>query len=537
MISRRRFLTCSGALLTLSSLGISPIAQALGRLTFGKLHPFSFEGLIDMAKNLASSPYKEPETFDSSSLSGVNYDIYSKMIYDSDYALFGRTKKKYPVTFFMVNDLHRKPVRMYVVSNNSASEIIQDIRYFGNRRKKEKLPNLTGNVFSGFRILSGQADLKDNDQNDWVSFLGASYFRAVGELEQFGLSARGIAVNTVVPGSDEEFPDFTDFWFETPADNSDKVIVYALLNGPSISGAYRFILQRTKGVIIDVECSLFLRRDIQRFGIAPLTSMYWFSKTVKGAASDWRPEVHDSDGLAIWTGRDEHIWRPLNNPLRIVVSAFSDGNPKGFGLLQKDRDFKSYLDAVHYERRPDLWVEPLGKWGEGAVQLIEIPTDDEIYDNIVAMWVPEQPAKAGSHHHFRYRLHWLADEPFPSPLARCGATRLGRGGVPGAPRPQNSRKFTVIFRGDILNNLPSGMKPKAVLWASRGGFENILVEKVPDNSGDWLAQFDLVSGKGEPVEIRLHLQAGEKIVSETWTYQYHLFNSPARPWEAICKSD
>ena len=530
MISRRNLLVYSGALAALSNLGISPVALAAERLTLGNNQPFSFDGLIKQAKELAASPYKEQKSISKSLLSEMNYEVYTKMVYDSHYALFGNTKKKYPVTFFMITGLHSKPVKMHVIEKNISREIIQNIHYFRNTDKSVTLPDISGNVFSGFRVLSGQRDLKDNPQNDWISFLGASYFRASGELDEFGLSARGIAINTVDPNTAEEFPDFTDFWFETPDDNADNVVVYALLDGPSLSGAYKFVLQRTKGVIVDVECSLFLRQDVQRFGIAPLTSMYWFSKTVKGAATDWRPEVHDSDGLAIWTGSGEHIWRPLNNPLRVVASAFSDNNPRGFGLLQKDRDFRSYLDAVHYERRPDLWVEPLDGWGKGAVQLIEIPTDDEIYDNIVAMWVPEQPAKAGSHHYFRYRLHWLADEPYPSSLARCGATRLGRGGVPGAPRPRDSRKFTVIFRGEILNQLPSEVNPRAELWASRGKFENILVEKVPDESGDWLAQFDLLADEGEPVEIRLYLKAGEKTVSETWMYQYHPFESSSRPW-------
>ncbi|WP_289508119.1 glucan biosynthesis protein, partial [Escherichia coli] len=148
-----------------------------------------------------------------------------------------------------------------------------------------------------------------------------------------------------------------------------------------MTGAYRFVMHRTKGVVMDIDTAIFLRKDVDRFGIAPATSMYWFSETAKGTATDWRPEVHDSDGLALWTGNGERIWRPLNDPPRTMASAFGDNNPRGFGLLQRDRDFNNYQDGVHYERRPSLWVEPLEGWGEGAVQLIEIPTDDEIHDN------------------------------------------------------------------------------------------------------------------------------------------------------------
>src|SRR3546814_2007399 len=189
-------------------------------------------------------------------------------------------------------------------------------------------------------------------------------------------------------------------------------------------------MQRASGVVMDIDCSLFLRRDVARLGIAPATSMFWFSETLKQTAVDWRPEVHDSDGLAMWNGDGERIWRPLNNPPRTMASAFSDKAPKGFGPLQRDRMFDHYQDGVNYDRRPSLWIEPLGDWGDGSVQLIEIPTDDETNDNIVAMWVPKAPARAGNEYPLKYRLHWLADEPYPTPLARCVATLLGRGGEP-----------------------------------------------------------------------------------------------------------
>jgi glucans biosynthesis protein len=252
--------------------------------------------------------------------------------------------------------------------------------------------------------------------------------------------------------------------------------------------------------------------------------MYWYSETMKAKAVDWRPEVHDSDGLALWTGGGERIWRPLNNPARTLVSAFSDENPRGFGLLQRDRAFDHYMDGVYYERRPSLWVEPLGAWGKGAVQLIEIPTDDEIHDNIVVAWVPAEPARAGQRLSLSYRLHWLADEPYRAPLARCRATRLGNGGQPGLPRPKGVRKFMVEFAGPTLEQLPFGVKPEAVLWASRGTFSYVFTEAVPnDVPGHWRAQFDLTVDGTDPVEMRLFLRNGTEILSETWLYQYHPF--------------
>jgi glucans biosynthesis protein len=283
-------------------------------------------------------------------------------------------------------------------------------------------------------------------------------------------------------------------------------------------------MTRGAGVVMDVAHRFHLRAPIVRFGLAPLTSMYWFSETKKQTAVDWRPEVHDSDGLALWTGSGERIWRPLNNPPRITVSAFGDENPRGFGLLQRDRLVDHYLDGVFYERRPSLWIEPKGGWGKGAIQLCEIPTDDEIHDNIVAMWVPDRPARAGDVVDLAYVMTWDADEPHPGPLARCVATRLGNGGQPGQPRPKGVRKFVVEFLGDSLAALPFGMKPEAVLWASRGEFSYVFTEAVPDDvKGHWRAQFDLTVAGDEPVEIRLFLRADGRPLTETWSFQYHPF--------------
>jgi len=283
-------------------------------------------------------------------------------------------------------------------------------------------------------------------------------------------------------------------------------------------------MTRSKAVLMDIDARIFTRKDVTRLGLAPLTSMYWFSETVKLTAVDWRPEVHDSDGLAMWTGAGEHIWRPLNNVPKTIVSAFADTNPRGFGLLQRDRSFDHYLDGVRYDIRPSTWIEPLESFGEGSVQLIEIPTDDEIHDNIVAMWVPKEPVKAGQTFHLKYRIHWAADEPSPSPLGRCVATRLGNGGQPGTARPKGVRKFMIEFLGGPLKDVPFGVKPEAILTTSRGEFSYIFTEAVPDGiPGHWRAQFDLTVSGPEPAELRCYLKQGEQVLTETWLYQYHPF--------------
>ena len=334
-------------------------------------------------------------------LDRIGYDEHGKIKFNPENALFLDGPGQYPVTFFALGRYFRTPVHMWVLSAAgeaaSAREILYDPAYFSMPATSpaRELPKDAG--FAGFRVQESRlGDVRNLDwhSNDWAAFLGASYFRGIGELGQYGLSARGIAVDVSTPGRPEEFPDFIGFYFEPPADGANQITVYAALDGPSLTGAYRFVLQRHHGVVMEVEARIFPRRDIAQLGIAPMSSMFWFSETVKPTGIDWRPEVHDSDGLALWTGAGEYIWRPLNDPASPSVSTFDDQAPRGFGLLQRDRIFDHYLDGVRYDRRPSLWVEPLDDWGKGGIQLIELPTNDETEDNIVAMWVPKEPVKA-----------------------------------------------------------------------------------------------------------------------------------------------
>ncbi|PVE24638.1 glucan biosynthesis protein D [Microvirga sp. KLBC 81] len=522
MLNRRQFLQTATATAALAAQGFSSRAMAQQGLKMGAPVPFSFDDLKKQAEAMARSAYVAPPSPSPDILFQIDYDAHGKIKFKTDLALWADGPSEFPVTFFHMGRFFQKPVRMHVVENGQAREIIYDTEYFDMPADSpaRKLPDNTG--FAGFRFQEPRSGKLDWKKNDWVAFLGASYFRAIGELYQYGLSARGLAVDVAVHGKAEEFPDFTHVYFETPQAGSDTATVYALLDGPSVAGAYRFVMKRAASVTMDLDSALFLRKDIQRLGIAPLTSMYWYSEKAKTTAIDWRPEIHDSDGLAMWTGTGEHIWRPLNNPPRIITSAFSDENPKGFGLLQRDRNFDHYLDGVYYDRRPSLWIEPQGSWGKGTIQLVEIPTDDEIHDNIVAMWVPAEPARAGQALNFRYRMHWSADEPYPTPLARVIATRFGNGGQAGTARPKGVRKFMVEFIGEPLTKLPSGVIPKPVFSASRGEFSNILTEAVPNNvPGHWRTQFDLTVTGTEPVEMRCYLRNGDEVLSETWLYQYH----------------
>ncbi|MBV9078049.1 MAG: glucan biosynthesis protein D [Methylobacteriaceae bacterium] len=523
MIDRRTLLGAAAAgTAGLAALGFPPDAMAAEGLSFGPPEPFSFEALKQRVRALATRPYEAPPVPRPDVLWRIDYDAHGRIRFKTDVALFANGPGRYPVTFFHLGRYFQKPVRMHVVASGQAREIIYDDAVFEMPPDSpaHELPRNSG--FAGFRFQEARDGKLDWRRNDWVAFLGASYFRAIGELYQYGLSARGLALNTVVYGVPEEFPDFTHVWFEEPGPERDGVVVHALLDGPSAVGAYRFVMRREAAVVMDLDVSLVLRRDVARLGLAPLTSMFWYSETAKATMVDWRPEVHDSDGLALWTGTGERIWRPLNNPPGTQVSAFVDKGPRGFGLLQRDRNFDHYLDGVYYERRPSLWIEPKGDWGAGAVQLVENPTDDEIHDNVVAMWVPAEPGRAGQRHDLAYRLHWTAEEPYPTPLARCVATRLGNGGQPGTVRPRGVRKFLLEFLGGPLKDLPPGTLPEPVLSASRGSFSYIRTEAVPDDvPGHWRAQFDLTAEGSAPVELRCFLRSGDQVLSETWLYQYH----------------
>jgi glucans biosynthesis protein len=524
MISRRHLLQIAAAAQLSPFLSVAE-AAAPG-LKFGEREPFSYESLKARVAEMAKKPYEPPPMPDPAVLKTMDYDVAKNTTFNPDLALYAQGGGPYPVTFLAVGQIFLKTVRMHVVEGHEAREILYRPYYFhhGANNPLGQLPN-DPSPMAGleFNQAADKPDLKGHE--GWARFIGASYFRAVGESNQFGLSARGLAHNTGV-ANPEEFPDFTHFWVQEGARDSDPVHLYALLDGPSVVGAYRFIMHRDAAVTMEISCDLHLRKTIERLGIAPLTSMYWYSETLKPLAEDWRPEIHDSDGVAIWTGAGEHLWRPLNNPKHLMISSFVDESPRGFGLMQRDKNYDHYLDGVYYEKRPCGWVEPMGNWGAGSVQLVEITTDNEIYDNIILFWVPKEPTVAGQTLHYDYKLHWTDKDPHPGPLALCVATRLGQGAVQGAPRSKTLRKFVVEFQGAVLKRLQDEDLPEPVLTASRGTFLNIIPEGSPDgDDSHWRIQFDLDVQGTEPVELRLFLRFKGETLSETWAYQYHPFKT------------
>jgi glucans biosynthesis protein len=519
-MDRRTFL---GIVAAATALGAGPAwAQgdrgAAGR-RLGPARSFRFENLVRRARHMAAEPYAPPAGPAPELLRKITYEELGRVTFRPDRALFADGGGVYPASFFLPGKFSPDPVHIFTVSGGRAREVLYAPSYFDipDDSLVRRLPDDTG--FAGFRLQESR--LRDDwHTQDWVAFLGASYFRAIGALGQYGLSARGVAVDTAMPAP-EDFPRFREFYIAPAEREGEPVLVHALLDGASVTGAYRFAIRRTEGVVMDVDARVFPRRDIGQLGLAPLTSMFWYAEYGRGRSLDWRPEIHDSDGLAMWTGTGERIWRPLNNPPATTTSVFADDNPRGFGLLQRDRDFGHFLDGVHYERRPSLWVEPLSAWGKGSVRCVEIPTDDEIHDNIVAFWTPAEPARRGTGYALVYRLHWLADEPYPAAnIARTVATRLGRGGEPGKPRPEGVHKFVVEFAGGPLPGLAEDAKLAPVITAVRGTTSYVFTERIPGTER-WRCQFDLeVEGKA-PVELRLFLRLGAHAATETWLYQFH----------------
>lgn len=491
----------------------SPPGDVAGGLQFGPSRPFSYGALRARARALAAQPYRSEPPPVPELIQSIDFDLSQKVKFRPQCSLWPKGPGDYPVRFFHLNRYVGEPVRIHVVSGSASREILYSASCFdyGETGLEKKLPADLG--FSGFRVMNGPGE-----ETDWLAFQGASYFRSSGAENQYGASARGIAIDTAMPRP-EEFPRFTDFWLDE-AQGAHAVTIYALLDGPSIAGAYRIEAARADGAMMTIHAELFARNGIERLGIAPLTSMFWYGKNIASRRVDWRPEIHDSDGLALWTGKGERIWRPLNNPPRVQTNSFVDSNPKGFGLMQRDRNFDSYQDdGAFYNRRPGIWVEPLGTWGEGAVQLVEIPTDDEIHDNIVAYWTPHAPVTRGGSLSFDYRLYWGSREPHPPALAHVIATRIGRGGIPGVPPPKDRHKFVVDFQGGPLATMAQRFDVTPVVTLSRGRIDNPYVIKVVGTQR-WRAFFDIAFTGNEPIDMRCYLRLGERTLSETWIYQF-----------------
>ena len=500
-----------------SGAGAMAVAAALkpdsaaAYLSYGPPVQFNWDQVVNWANDMAREPFQPKLPSDREIIGKIDFDAYQQIKYRPDQAIWP-ARDSYPVELFHVGKYFMEPVRIFTVTDGQSREVQYNPELFSYGRADfaKALPPETG--FAGFRVM------RSANEPDWIAFLGASYFRTTGETRQYGMSTRGLALNIGLP-REEEFPRFTNFWIE-PLGTPEGIMIYALMESPSVTGAYKIKATRGQGIVTEVECVINARQDVERLGIAPLTSMFWYGKNNRGHGSDWRPEIHDSDGLAIWSGSDERIWRPLNNPPVTKLSSFLDKNPKGFGLLQRERDFKAYEDdGVFYNRRPSVWVEPLGEWGEGAIQLLEIPTDDETEDNIGAFWSPKEPFTTGKRLHLNYRLYWRNDSPFPHPNGRVLATRIGAGGIPGGPKRDRVVKYVIDFDGGVLGQLTNDDNVRLKVTASRGQFDSVAAYRVVD-APYWRAIFDYTPDGKETGDLRAYLDQNGKALTETWIYQH-----------------
>ena len=471
--------------------------------------PFSVDLLRKRARQLSLHPYQASRDSLPAVLNELTYDQYRDIRFRPAEALWA--EREFSAQFFHPGFYYKTPVRVFQVANDAARELRFNPALFDYGANAFNAARLEDNLgFAGFRIHHrlNYPEVVD----ELIAFLGASYFRALGRHMHYGLSARGLAIGTASDVG-EEFPVFSEFYLEQPVD-ANSLVIHALLNSPSLTGAYTFTIRPGDDTIIDVVISLYTRRKVAQIGIAPLTSMFFFGANDRSGVDDFRPEVHDSDGLLIWNGSGEWLWRALVNPERLRVSTFTDRNPKGFGLLQRNRDFNSYQDLEsRYENRPSAWIEPVGDWGAGGIMLIEIPTNQETNDNIVIFWRPENPLLAHTEWQGAYRLHWCRDVSFVTQrLGATLATRVGQGSAEG------TRKFVLDFAGGSLP-IVANSPITAQLWTSRGEFQNV-VTHFNEVAASWRVTFDLRPAGTGPIELRCYLTNGTQVLSETWSYQW-----------------
>jgi glucans biosynthesis protein len=493
--------------LALAAALLSPLAAAA----------FGFDDVAREAAALARQPYRPAPVADAR-LAELSYDDYRDIRFKAESALWRDGGSLFQLHFLPLGRGYLRPLRLFEVVADEPRALqvpASDFklgRVAAASRYSESLPAAGA---AGWRASFplNVAGLHD----EVVVFLGASYFRAIGAKQVYGLSARGLAVDTV-GGRGEEFPSFTSFWFERPLPQSRELRFYALLDGPRVSGAYRFVLRPGRTTVLEVQARLFLREPVATLGIAPLTSMFLGGEN-QPAAHDYRPEVHDSDGLLIAASDGEMIWRPLTNPAKPFVTSFAMAAPRGFGLLQRDRALSSYEDLeAHYERRPSAWIEPVGDWGPGRVELLQFHTPDETHDNIAAYWVPQNLPPDGAPIDIGWRVHWTLREPVATPLARVVQTRRGHGFV-ASPLPNGKQQLHVDFAGPGLKKLARDAAVEAVA-SSIGNVRELRARAYPHSEpGRWRVSLDFERiDPAKPLDLRLQLRLAGKLIAETWAY-------------------
>lgn len=484
-----------------------------------------FDTIQSRARDLANKPYSPPSADALPAwLNNLTYDQYRDIRFNPNQALWATDELPFQAMFFHPGYQFKDPVVLNEFTSTHQQQIRLAEAYFNYGpliKKHGELPPNGG--FAGFRIHS-QLN-KPGRFDELIAFQGSCYWRALGKNQHYGISARGIAVNTGIDGTPEEFPAFREFWLRKPEKNATQARFYALLDGPSYAGAYTFTVEPGNDTIVDVKAVIFTRTAVKRFGIAPMSSMFWFGENSRKRFDDFRPEVHDSDGLAIRMSTGERLWRPLSNDSdKIELSFFKMNKCDGFGLLQRDRKFNAYEDnEASYHQRPSLWIEPTNDWGPGRVMLMEMPTNKESDDNVVAMWEPEKSPQPGDRLEFSYRQHWTLDLDPAEAGGYVVATRSGR-----HDWQADQRTMVVEFAGNSLSqesDIPLNALVEAVGTNSEKiKIQAINVQSLPEER--WRVTFQIapategakLSDTG-PVELRCCLKRGENFLTETWVHR------------------
>ncbi len=501
-------------LLLAAALGIG---QSVYARQPGESPAFNFGTVREMARGIAAKDFKPSKNDDLPDvLKKMTYDQYNTIRFRREHSLWKDDHVRFTAQFCQRAYLFQDPVKVHVLDNGKVTDVPfspEMFDYDSNNVPKNLPPTLQ---FGGFRLLY---PLNSPQKQDEVAeFLGASYFRILGGGQRYGSSLRGLAIDTAEP-SGEEFPRFTEFWLEKPPQLAGGMRVYALLDSPSVAGAYRFVIEPGANTITEVETSLFFRKTPKKIGIAPIGSLFLEGQNRTRFIPDYRPQVHDSDGLLIEPGNDNWIWRPLVNPAKEhQLSQFPVAELKGFGLTQRDREFRDYDDlGSRFEARPTYWIEPIGNWGPGTVELLEIPTQNDWNDNIVAYWIPRDMPSPGQELHLAYHLSAMLNGPDGKPILRIRSTHV---------RPEmgdSPPRFVIDFAGMMPQPADLSVGAAAKLHTSQGQVKNVVVE-TNEAVGGWQVFFDLVGAGDNRTEVRLHLQPKDQPVSETWIYDFQKLN-------------
>ena len=527
--TRLKYLYCPnmrvwGRLLLAILVAVIPSA-AWGKLESAEV---TLDYVAKKAEQRARKPFHSPRADlpDVLRADKLDYDKYREIEFRHDKALWASEGLPFRLEFFHPGYLYQEPVHLYEFTLTHVQPIrfVQDFFNYRALTIQNQIPADTG--YAGFKVLY---PLNRPEQFDELgAFLGASYFRLLGKGQHYGQSARGLALDCGETDRPEEFPLFTDWWVGKPHKEDDELRFYAILDSVSCVGAFGFLIRPGETTVADIDAILYFREEtsahptgtqwkaFKTVGLAPLTSMFWFGEASERKFQDYRRAVHDTDGLLIRMENGEVLWRPLVNPAEMRHQRFAAKNIRGFGLMQRARDFADYQDLFNlYHQVPSVWVEPHGQWGEGDVNLVELSTQYEGLDNIVAFWDPKDKPQPMQPYRFAYTLYWSGEnDPKLSPN-KVLATHIGADS-----KDAQAHQFAIDFGGPKLSALPANTPPQAISSCSENA--DIVESQVFHNpfNNTWRVMLKL---KPKPdnkstVDLRCTLKKGEEILSETWTY-------------------